>query len=89
MISVTVNELRRDLSKFLRQVRDEGQVIEITMRGEPVAQILPTITKRRPLSPEEVAKVFEGLDELIAEISAHWPEGVSAVDAVREQRRDL
>ena len=29
------------------------------------------------------------LDELAQEISAAWPEGVAAVEAIREQRREL
>jgi prevent-host-death family protein len=87
MISVGVRELREDLSKLLQRVREEGETIEITVRGEPVARVVPL--KRQGRSPEEVAKQFKDLDELIAEISAHWPEGVSAVDAVREQRREL
>ena len=93
MISVAVHELRDELDELLQRVRDEGETIEITLHGEPVARVVPTHAATpappKPRSPEEVAKLFEGLDELIAEISAHWPEGVSAVDAVREQRRDL
>jgi prevent-host-death family protein len=87
MISVDVAELREDLNKLLARVRDEGAIIEVTVQGEAVARLVPT--PRTVRSPEEIAKQFEGLDELIAEISENWPQGVSAVDAVREQRRDL
>jgi hypothetical protein len=38
---------------------------------------------------EEWEKVWAEMDELAAEISKKWPKGVSAVDAVREQRRNL
>jgi prevent-host-death family protein len=87
MITVGVRELREDLSKLLQQVRDKGETIEITMRGESVALVIPM--KRKVRSSEEITKQFDGLNELIAEISEYWPEGVSAVDAVKEQRRDL
>jgi len=87
MISVSVRTLRKDLSKLLQRVRDEGEVIEITVRGEPVARVVPI--KRKPRSPEEVAKMFEGLDQLAAEISEYWTDGLDAVEAVREQRRDF
>lgn len=38
---------------------------------------------------EVVAKLVPAFDELSKDISAHWPEGVSAVDAIRADRRDL
>jgi prevent-host-death family protein len=41
MISVGVRELREDLSKLLQQVREQGEIIEITIRGEPVARVTP------------------------------------------------
>mgnify|MGYP000371384622 CR=1 FL=1 len=87
MISVGIRELREDLSKLIQRVREDGEIIEVTVRGEAVARVVPM--KRKVRSPEEVAKIMEGLDEVIAEISEHWPEGISSVDAVREQRRDL
>jgi prevent-host-death family protein len=87
MISVGVRELREDLSKLLQRVREEGEVIEITVRGEPVARVIPMKRKRR--SPEEVAQMFVGLDQLAAEISAYWKDDLDAVEAVREQRREL
>jgi prevent-host-death family protein len=86
MISVGVRELREDLSKLLQRVREEGEVIEITVRGEPVARLIPM--KRTP-QPEEIAKKFVELDELIAEISAHRVDNIGAVETIREIRRDL
>jgi prevent-host-death family protein len=67
VISVGVSELRRDLSKLLQRIRDDGETIEIIMRGEPVARMSPIKRQRR--SPEEVEKMLAGLDELAAEIS--------------------
>jgi prevent-host-death family protein len=87
MISVGVRELREDLSKWLQRVRDEGEIIEVTVRGEAVARLVPMRRKWR--SPEEVDEMFEGLDELAAEISEYWKDDLDSVEAVREQRRDL
>jgi hypothetical protein len=43
--------------------------------------------------PEWMAKapddVWARLNRLSAEISSHWPKGVSAVDAIRDVRREL
>ena len=37
----------------------------------------------------EWKKIWAEMDELASEISKKWPKGVSAVEAVREQRRNL
>lgn len=87
MISVGVRELREDLSKLLQKVRDEGETIEITVRGEPVARVVPM--KQQTPHPEDIAKSFKDLDQLIAEISARTKDKVGAVETVREIRRDL
>jgi prevent-host-death family protein len=87
MISVGVRELREDLSKLLQRVREEGETIEITVRGEPVARVIPM--KRQAPLPEDIAKSFKDLDQLIAEISARTKDKVGAVETVREIRRDL
>lgn len=87
MISVGVRELREDLSKLLQRVREEGEVIEVTMHGEPVARVIPM--KRQTPVPEELANQWVELDQLIAEISARTKDQVGAVETVREIRRDL
>jgi prevent-host-death family protein len=40
-------------------------------------------------APTQLRDRLARLDELAAEIGAEWPAGVSAVDAVRDVRRDL
>ncbi len=87
MVSVGVRELREQVSKLLQRVRDEGEIVEITYHGEVVARLVPA----RPASvqPAEMAAVWTDLDQLAAEIGAHWPENISATEAVRQERRDL
>lgn len=51
------------------------------MKTNPVAPPEPT--------GEEIAAVLSDLEVLSAEISAQWPEDVSALDAIRDVRRDL
>jgi prevent-host-death family protein len=87
MISVGVRELREDLSKLLQRVQEDGEVIEITVRGEPVARVIPI--KRQPAPSEELAKRFSDLDELIAKISERTKDKIGAVETIREMRRDL
>jgi antitoxin (DNA-binding transcriptional repressor) of toxin-antitoxin stability system len=69
-------------------VEKEGETIEITNHGEVIAHLAPA---RIPQSSTEPAKRddWTDLDRLAAEIIAHWPADISAVDAVRDVRHDL
>jgi prevent-host-death family protein len=84
--SVGVRELKANPSKYLRIVQDERREIDVTIRGEVVARLVPV--KRMP-STEELDRYWERHRKLAERIGTHWPEGVSAVEAVREQRREL
>jgi prevent-host-death family protein len=87
MSEVGIRELKTHASEIVRRVREQGEVVDITFHGEVVARLVPV---RPPIpTPEEVAALLTDLDQLAAEVSAAWPEGVSAVDAVRDVRRDL
>lgn len=46
----------------------------------------PASSKRKRA---EITATMRELKKISVRITAAWPEGVSAVDAVREQRRDL
>ena len=82
------NELIEHIDEVLRMVEEEGETIEITNRGEVIAHLVPV---PEPQSSVESAKrdVWADIDCLSAEIGAHWSPDVSAVDAVRDVRRDL
>lgn len=86
MQQVGIRELREQASQILRRVREDGEAFEVTYHGRVVARIVPTLQVERELTVEEW---LEGWDRLAEEISAVWPPGVSAVEAVREQRREL
>jgi prevent-host-death family protein len=87
MYEVGVRELKQNLSTILKRVRTKKEAVEITYRGRTVARIVPVVDERQ-LSADDAA-VFEEVEKLAKEIGARWPKGVSAVDAVREQRREL
>ena len=85
--SIGIRELKERTSEIVREVCEKGIAVHVTYRGKVVAQLLPV---RPPKQPRKaVAAVWTDLDQLAAEIGANWEGGVSAVEAVREGRRDL
>ena len=88
MKTLGVRELKERISEILRLVEEEGETIEVTKRGEVVAHLVPA-RKAAPSSDSTDDDAWTDLDRLSVEISAHWPVGLSAVDAVRDARREL
>lgn len=87
MLSVGVRELKRDASEIVRKVRDERETIEVTYRGTVVAQIVPVESAEEQKARFD--RIWKQMDELAEEISVKWDGDGSAVDAVRESRREL
>ena len=87
MHSVGVGELKRDAGAIVKRVRDEKETVEVTYRGNVVAQIVPVESAEE--REARFHEVWKQMDALAEEISAKWNSGESAVDAVRESRREL
>jgi prevent-host-death family protein len=87
MTVVGIRELKTNTSEIVRRVRELGEVVDITLRGEVVARLIPA----RPISTpaEEFDALWADMDRLAQEITANWRGSLSAVDAVREVRREL
>lgn len=87
MRGIGSRELKARLDEVLRQVREHQEVYAITYRGRIIARLIP-----EPM-PQAGAAEFEALwsemDQLAAEIGQEWPEGISAAQAVSEDRREL
>ena len=83
MITVGIRELKQQASELIRQVRETGSEVQITYHGKIVARLVPVVSR----DTEAVEKAWAALDELAAEISAAWPEGVAAAQALSEDRR--
>ncbi|CAN5817739.1 hypothetical protein BH23CHL2_BH23CHL2_07550 [soil metagenome] len=87
MSSVGIKELKQDASRILRRVREHGESFDVTYHGKVVARLVPAnVPEAEPVTHEEF---WAEWDALAREISRNWPEGLSAVDAVREGRREL
>lgn len=97
MSTVDVEELHQETAAVLRRVRDGSEAIAISENGEIVARLIPE--PERPTGSDSALAdqvrrahdraILADMDRLAAEIGKDWPEGVSAVDAVRDGRREL
>ncbi len=81
--SVGIRELKRDASRLVRRVRDTGEELEVTVRGETVAVLAPAQPARR----KRARSAWTELDRLARDIARRWPKGRSATSVVRESRR--
>jgi prevent-host-death family protein len=87
MRSIGIRELKARTSQVIREVRLHGGEVDITHHGRVVARLVP-VAAPRPVSRRSAA-VWSTIDRVAREIGRRWPKGVSAVQAVREGRRDL
>ena len=87
MEEIGIRELKQRASEILRQVREEHESFSVTYQGKVVAKLVPAMD---PSADQEVASaIWTRMDDLSREVSAHWPNGSSASEAVSEQRREL
>lgn len=87
MEAVGIRELKTQTSRILRSVREEGATYAVTHRGQVIARIVPADTQE-PME-DDSESLLAMFDQLAEEISRHLPPDTSAVDMVREVRREL
>jgi prevent-host-death family protein len=87
MVAVRLRDLEERTAEVVRRVAATGEPVEIMEDGRVLAILVP-VEEAMP-AQEEIDEFWREFDELSEEISASWPEGVSAVDAIRDVRRDL
>lgn len=87
MSSVGIRELKEHTSEIMRRVREDGETIEVTRRGEVIAKIVPTESRR---SEESIRRFDERMAELRRQISEQLgDQPIDAVALVQEQRRNF
>jgi prevent-host-death family protein len=84
MRTLGVRELRDNISEVLRNVEQEGEIIEVTNHGRVVARLVPVA--RPQLNSQELDELFAEMDRVAEALSAGWPEGVTAQDAIDDVR---
>lgn len=87
MSMVGIRELKTSTSELIRRVREKGEIIDITYYGEIVARLVPV--KQNKTDDEKLAALWAEMDRLTEKVTAKWSGTKSAVDAVREGRREL
>lgn len=83
--TVGIRELRLSASKILRRVREKGEAIDITYRGQVIARIVPTAPAKP--DPQILGAIWTDLDRVAEEVGRRWPAGLSAAEAVSAERR--
>ena len=86
METIGVGELKECACEIVRRVRDDGEAFEVSYRGLVFARLVPVT---QPETKNDLSSFSASWEELAKAIGSHWPDGVSAVDAVREGRREL
>ena len=86
MIAIEIHDLESQIREALRQARERGEMVDILEDGAVVARLMPIPVLLPKRSDEEV---LADMERLAVEIGAHWPEGVSALDAIHDVRREL
>jgi len=87
MRAVGVRELQSHASRILKEVTTRRQPVAITRHGRVIARIVPVDEVPTGEERAQVRRVLTDLERLSEEISARWPKGLSAVDAVSRERR--
>ncbi len=84
MLTVGIRELKQQASELIRMVRETGTEVQITYHGKVVALLVPVEPAEQT---EQEIQAWMDIDHLSAEIGARWPKGVSASQAIGEDRR--
>ena len=94
MPQVGIRELKNDASEIIRAVREERAEYVVTLRGRPVAFIVPVDegrqeaeATRRATAIRENAAFWERMAALRAEIGAKWQSDKTGVELLDEMRR--
>ncbi|MDQ6692957.1 MAG: hypothetical protein M3014_00830 [Chloroflexota bacterium] len=86
MTTIELHELKDKVSEVLHRAQRQGETIQVTEGGTLLALIMPMQRDREGDRVEGSNGEVMDVEALVAEISAHWPRGVSAVDAIRDGR---
>lgn len=85
MRAIEIHELKEHTHEILSNLQISGMAYEIVVNGNIIARLVPA--QRNKVTPIEVEFWVRKMDKISAEISRKW-QGGSALEAIREERRD-
>lgn len=90
MKRVGIRELKAQTSSILRRVSEQGEAIEITHHGQPIARLVPVQSSQSDIERSLIA--LDEIERLATEIGAASRQDEQPIDAVamvRDVRREL
>ena len=88
MRTIGSRELKAHLGEVLRRVREHHEEYAVTYRGRPIARLIPDAMAEVGGSTD-LETLWAEMDRVADEVGREWPQGVSAAEAVGEDRREL
>lgn len=95
MTTITIEELEARVREVIDALAQGGEPVAVTRDGVAIAEIIPMAAAHQGAtvnprwSEEERAAYWAEWEALSKEVAKTWPKGVSAVDAIREDRSRL
>ena len=92
MVAIQAKDLRDQADDVLRRLRTTGEPFEIVDDGQIVARLVPAMSSQDRAGTDDdhdVERWLEEMDQLADEIAASMPEGTTALDLIRDIRREL
>lgn len=80
-VEIGIRELKHRTSGIVRVVREKRAEYVITLRGRPVARLVPVADE------EDSEQALQELEEISQEVSVRWRSDRSAVELLTEMRR--
>lgn len=85
MADIGVRELKIHASEIVRKVNEKGMRYVVTLRGRPVAVIIPV--DQVPSKTDEVNSAWDELTRLGQLISQGWQSSKTSTEILNEMRR--
>ena len=84
---IEVRKLKKRINEMLHLL-EEGQTLELIRHGKVFVRV-KSESEEKPSREQKIKAFLADMDQLAAQIGAQWEGNMSAVDAVRDVRRDL
>ena len=79
-----IRELKDNFKDALEEVATQGQIIEVTKHGRPIARVVPI--PNAGAIDWDANGAWTALNNLREQLKDKWPKGVSAQDIINDVR---